>query len=56
MIRPGQLGHADRGLRAGGVDDQYLDRLERLRYLGDKSHDRSFVGDVGDKPRSDAAR
>jgi hypothetical protein len=51
-----QLGHADRGLRAGGVDDQCLDRSEPFRYLGDKSHDRKFVGDVGDKPRSDAAR
>ena len=44
---PGDLGHCGFGLRAGGVEDQHIDRAEAAGDRGGQPGDLVLVGDIG---------
>jgi hypothetical protein len=48
---PGDLGHCGFGLRAGGVEDQHIDRAEVGGDRGDQPGDLVLVGDIGAEAR-----
>jgi len=52
---PGDLGHCGFGLRAGGVEDQHVDRAEAAGDRGDQPGDLVLVGDIGAEARRGAA-
>ena len=52
---PGDLGHRGFGLRAGGVEDQHIDRAEAAGDRGGQPRDLVLIGDVGAEARGGAA-
>ena len=47
VVRPGDIGHRGFGLRAGGVEDQHLDRAEAVSDRGGQPGHLILVGDIG---------
>jgi hypothetical protein len=47
MADPGYIGHRGFGLRAGGVQDQHIDRAQAFSDRGGQPGDLLLVGDIG---------
>ena len=52
---PGHIGHRAFGLRAGGVEDQHIDRAQAVSDRGGQPGDLLLVGDIGAEALGSAA-
>jgi hypothetical protein len=55
VASPGYIGHRSFGLRAGGVEDQHIDRAEAVRDRGGQPGNLVLVGDIGAEALGGAA-